>query len=159
MPDMAEPVGLPAAVETLPEAIAWWAVRTPAAPALRALDRADVSYAELESRVRAGVAYLRALGIAQRDHVALVLHRRHRQHRGAPDGDVRGHRRAVESALSPTELVRIGALACPRRRGRSELTLPHAAAALGLPVIPAERLFAPPIVWRNAGSSGRTTSC
>jgi acyl-CoA synthetase (AMP-forming)/AMP-acid ligase II len=141
---MAEPLGLPAAVETLPEAITWWAHQTPEAPALRALDRADVTYAELDRRVRAGVSCLRSVGIAQGDRVALVLE-------DDVDSTVAllavmcGAVAAPLSPLfSPPELIRdLGRLRARAVVVGADAALPDAAVALGLPVIPAERLLAP----------------
>ena len=69
---MAERLVLPETIETLPGAIAWWAARTPDAPALQSLDRPAVSYAELLSHVNAAGIWLATRGMARGDRVALA---------------------------------------------------------------------------------------
>jgi acyl-CoA synthetase (AMP-forming)/AMP-acid ligase II len=64
---------LPDAIRTVPEMLAFWAERTPHAPALRGLEGQAASFRELETAVAANAARLTALGIAREDRVALVL--------------------------------------------------------------------------------------
>jgi acyl-CoA synthetase (AMP-forming)/AMP-acid ligase II len=64
---------LPDAIETLPEALAFWAERTPDAPALRSLDGRALSHRELARTAANVVSRLRALGIGPDDRVAFVL--------------------------------------------------------------------------------------
>jgi acyl-CoA synthetase (AMP-forming)/AMP-acid ligase II len=60
-------------VQTIPEAISWWAEKTPEAPALLGPECPAVSYRELHCRVTRSVAALRRLDVAQHDRVAIVL--------------------------------------------------------------------------------------
>jgi acyl-CoA synthetase (AMP-forming)/AMP-acid ligase II len=139
---MAEPLGLPIAAETLPEAIAWWAARTPNAPALRGLDRADVTYAELDRRVRTGVACLRALGIGQGDRVALLLEDDVDSTVALLTAMCGAVAAPLSPLLSPPELARdLGRLHARAVVVGAGLALPDSVAALALPVIPAERLL------------------
>jgi acyl-CoA synthetase (AMP-forming)/AMP-acid ligase II len=69
----AERLVLPHVVETLPAAVAWWAERTPDAPALQTLGQDPLSYRELWERINQFGAALRRHGIGRENRVALVL--------------------------------------------------------------------------------------
>ena len=60
-------------VETAPEAIAWWAAKTPDAPALFGVQGDTVSYTQLQSRIEVFARQLSALRIARSDRVLLAL--------------------------------------------------------------------------------------
>jgi acyl-CoA synthetase (AMP-forming)/AMP-acid ligase II len=72
IPPHGDALALPASVQTIPAALAFWAERTPDAPALRAIDGRVWSHRELVDSV-AGVANrLAALGVRPDERVALV---------------------------------------------------------------------------------------
>ena len=56
---------LPASIQTIPEALAYWADRTPQAPALRAIGGRTWSHRELTVAVAGAAGRLAALGIAE----------------------------------------------------------------------------------------------
>jgi acyl-CoA synthetase (AMP-forming)/AMP-acid ligase II len=64
---------LPAHIETIPDALAFWAEQTPDAPALRATDGCKLSYRELQEAIDRISHRLVALGIAREGRVAVVL--------------------------------------------------------------------------------------
>jgi oxalate---CoA ligase len=70
---MSDALRLPDAVQTIPEAIAYWAKVTPDAPALRSLVRRRASFQELHDAMLAVAARLAALGIGREDRVALFF--------------------------------------------------------------------------------------
>lgn len=63
---------LPDTIETIPAALAFWAERTPDAPALRSLDGRTLGYRELWRATVGIVDRLRAIGIGPADRVAFV---------------------------------------------------------------------------------------
>jgi acyl-CoA synthetase (AMP-forming)/AMP-acid ligase II len=71
---MSDVLRLPDAVHSFPEALAFWAERTPDAPAIRALDGRTLSHRELHHVVAGVAARLSALGIGGDARVAVVLH-------------------------------------------------------------------------------------
>jgi non-ribosomal peptide synthetase component F len=62
---------LPFAFRSLPEAIAWWALQTPQAPALLPGDGAPVTYAELHQRAAILSGHLIQAGIKPGDLIAI----------------------------------------------------------------------------------------
>src|SRR5215212_3169927 len=70
---MHETLTLPETIHTIPEALTFWAERTPDAPALRAIDGREWSHRELLRAVGAVASRLCTLGIAGDTRVALVL--------------------------------------------------------------------------------------
>jgi acyl-CoA synthetase (AMP-forming)/AMP-acid ligase II len=64
---------LPETIHTIPEALAFWAERTPDAPALRAIDGRAWSHCELQGVVGGVASRLSELGIDSEARVALVL--------------------------------------------------------------------------------------
>jgi acyl-CoA synthetase (AMP-forming)/AMP-acid ligase II len=64
---------LPAHIETIPDALTYWAEQTPYAPALRATDGCQLSYRELQEAIDRVSHRLVALGIAREGRVAVVL--------------------------------------------------------------------------------------
>src|SRR5215212_4179247 len=70
---MSENLTLPETVHTIPEALLFWAERTPDAPALRAIDGRAWSHRELLQAVGDVAGRLSALGIDSDARVALVL--------------------------------------------------------------------------------------
>jgi acyl-CoA synthetase (AMP-forming)/AMP-acid ligase II len=60
-------------VETVPQAIAWWAVATPDAPALLGIRGETLSHAQLHTRIEEFARQLAALGIELGDRVLLAL--------------------------------------------------------------------------------------
>jgi oxalate---CoA ligase len=64
---------LPVHIETIPDALAFWAKRTPDAPALRSTDCCELSCRELGEAIDRVSHQLVALGIARQERVALVL--------------------------------------------------------------------------------------
>ncbi len=68
-----ENVTLPETIHTIPEALAFWAERTPDAPALRGIDGQAWSHRELLQAVGDVASRLSALGIDSDARVALVL--------------------------------------------------------------------------------------
>jgi acyl-CoA synthetase (AMP-forming)/AMP-acid ligase II len=59
--------------QTVHEAIAWWAERTPEAPALLGVSGATISFGELQRRIGAVAARLTTLGVGRGDRVVLAL--------------------------------------------------------------------------------------
>ncbi|MGH2617904.1 MAG: AMP-binding protein, partial [Thermomicrobiales bacterium] len=70
---MSGDVRLPDTVRTIPEALGWWAKRTPDAPALETLGAGTVSYAQLWQGVRRLRSQLHALGIGRGARVAVLV--------------------------------------------------------------------------------------
>ncbi len=70
---MTEALTLPETIQTIPEALIFWAERTPDAPALRAIDGRQWSHRELLGVVGGVASRLAAMGIAGDARVALVL--------------------------------------------------------------------------------------
>ena len=70
---MRETLTLPETIQTIPAALAFWAERTPDAPALRAIDGRTWSHRELAAAVGGVAKRLAELGIAEDARVALVL--------------------------------------------------------------------------------------
>ena len=64
---------LPAHIETVPEAIAFWAESTPHAPALRDIAGRALSHRALAGAVARAANRLGALGVQRGDYVALIL--------------------------------------------------------------------------------------
>ena len=64
---------LPDTIQTIPEALAFWAEQTPDAPALRALDGRALSHRELLRAAAGVVARLRVLGVEPGDLAVFVL--------------------------------------------------------------------------------------
>ena len=64
---------LPASVQTIPAALAFWAAATPDSPALRATDGRSATFRELHGAVRDIASRLAALGVGPEDRVALLL--------------------------------------------------------------------------------------
>jgi acyl-CoA synthetase (AMP-forming)/AMP-acid ligase II len=64
---------LPDAVQTIPEMLAFWATRTPDAPAFVIPGNANIPYAELWRRTAAVAAALRQGGVGRHDRVVLLL--------------------------------------------------------------------------------------
>lgn len=74
-PKVAERVApsLPEPIQTIPEALAFWAEQTPDAPALRAIDGGEWSHHELRAAVRQVARRFVALGVPADAPIALVL--------------------------------------------------------------------------------------
>ena len=72
--DVREVRELPDAIETIPEGLAFWAKRTPAAPAIRSVTGRELTHAEVEEAVAGVVARLESLGIERGARVATSLH-------------------------------------------------------------------------------------
>jgi acyl-CoA synthetase (AMP-forming)/AMP-acid ligase II len=70
---MSDELRLPDHIETIPDALAFWASRTPAAPALRSTDSRDLSYSALQETIDRIAIRLMALEIAREELVAIVL--------------------------------------------------------------------------------------
>src|SRR5215217_6938656 len=70
---MNDALTLPESIQTIPEALTFWAERTPDAPALRAIDGRDWSHRELLRAVGGVASRLAALGVVGDERVALVL--------------------------------------------------------------------------------------
>lgn len=70
---MSDDPRLPGSMQTLPAALAYWAERTPDAPALRSLDGRALTHRTLFRAAGAVVYRLRALGVGPGDRVAVVL--------------------------------------------------------------------------------------
>src|SRR5215217_1610824 len=70
---MNDTLSLPESIQTIPEALTFWAERTPDALALRAIDGRAWSHRELLRAVGGVASRLGALGIAGEARVALVL--------------------------------------------------------------------------------------
>ncbi|MGH2615287.1 MAG: AMP-binding protein, partial [Thermomicrobiales bacterium] len=70
---MSDNVKLPDSVNTIPEALAFWADRTPGAPAVRAIDGRELSHGELLEAVNRVGVRLCALGIQGDARVAMTL--------------------------------------------------------------------------------------
>jgi acyl-CoA synthetase (AMP-forming)/AMP-acid ligase II len=64
---------LPDHIETIPDALAFWAEQTPDAPALRSIDQHTLSHRELQEAIDRVSQRLVVLGIAREGRVALVL--------------------------------------------------------------------------------------
>jgi oxalate---CoA ligase len=64
---------LPDHIETVPDALAFWAEQTPDAPALRSIDERELTHRELQEAIDRVSPRLVALGIAREGRVALVL--------------------------------------------------------------------------------------
>lgn len=64
---------LPDTIETIPEGLAFWAKRTPAAPAIRSVTGRELTHAEVEEAVARAVARLGSLGIGREARVATSL--------------------------------------------------------------------------------------
>jgi acyl-CoA synthetase (AMP-forming)/AMP-acid ligase II len=65
---------LPDTVETIPEGLAFWAERTPEAPAVRSVTGRELSHGELQEAVARVVARLGALGMQRGACIATSLH-------------------------------------------------------------------------------------
>src|SRR5688500_3075326 len=70
--EMRETLTLPEMIQTIPEALTFWAERTPDAPALRAIDGRAWSHRELLQAVGGVATRLAALGIEEGSRVVLV---------------------------------------------------------------------------------------
>ncbi len=64
---------LPESIQTIPEGLAFWAERTPDAPALLAVDGRLVTHADLQTAVAGVAGRLSKLGIGREERVALLL--------------------------------------------------------------------------------------
>src|SRR3954471_15268754 len=64
---------LPDSIETIPAALAFWAVRTPAAPALRTTGGYELCYSALQDAIDRIANRLLTAGIAREERVALIL--------------------------------------------------------------------------------------
>ena len=64
---------LPAAIASIPEAIAWWAMTAPAAVALVDIDGRKVTYGQLHRGIVRFAATLAARGTVRGDRVLLAL--------------------------------------------------------------------------------------
>jgi acyl-CoA synthetase (AMP-forming)/AMP-acid ligase II len=137
---------LPDHIDTIPDALAFWAERTPDAPALRAIDGCQLSHRELHEAIERAARRLTARGVGREDRVALVL----------PSGlemcvallGVVAGAAAVplSSASSEPELTRDLARLRPRLVVTGEPSRTRAqdvAARLAIPVMPADELLAP----------------
>ena len=70
---MSGEAGLPESVQTIPEALAFWAERTPAAPALIVAGASAISYATLWRRALILAETLHRAGIGRHDRVVLLI--------------------------------------------------------------------------------------
>src|SRR5215213_7615159 len=70
---MSDQLLLPEIIETIPEALMFWAERTPNAPALCSTNRRELSHGELHHAIDRISNRLLALGIEREQRVALVI--------------------------------------------------------------------------------------
>jgi acyl-CoA synthetase (AMP-forming)/AMP-acid ligase II len=70
---MRDVLRLPDHIDTIPDALAFWAERTPDAPALRSTGGRELSHRELHEAIDRVANRLVALGMAREERVALVL--------------------------------------------------------------------------------------
>src|SRR5215213_2885949 len=123
---------LPAADRSLPEVVAWWARRTPDAPALLGPGIDPVSFAELAAVMASVSRELRSLGVSPQDRVILLV----------PDDAVASSLllgvagAAVAVALNPRA-------AAPELEALGERLRPRLTIAAGAGLIHADRLGAP----------------
>ena len=97
--------GCPTPSETIPEALIFWAERTPDAPALRAIDGRAWSHRELLTAVATWRGASPRCGIKDDARVALAASSwRRGQHRAAGRDDGR-HRRPAQSGSDATRIA------------------------------------------------------
>jgi acyl-CoA synthetase (AMP-forming)/AMP-acid ligase II len=142
---MIKSLRLPNTIQTIPAALAFWAERTPDAPALRAIDGRGWSHCELLGAISVVASRLSALGVKHDEQVALVL---------PPGVDacialLGAMVAAVASPLNPGstphELSRDLQRLAPRlvvTGGTTAEACQDVAAALGLATIPVDNLLA-----------------
>jgi acyl-CoA synthetase (AMP-forming)/AMP-acid ligase II len=70
---MSDELLLPETIETVPEALIFWAERTPNAPALRSASGRELSHGELHQAIDRISNRLLALEIERQQRVALIL--------------------------------------------------------------------------------------